>query len=292
MAGTYKHVRSFQGRTALDLLSSHQTAGISEAALRQLKGSAEVGVLLGRVHHDMAQYVEAEQCFHSVLRHHPTTMEGMDVFSLVLFHLNRQERLSALAQELSSIDSDAVETHIAIGNLFSLNASPSIALRSFRRACLSAPGYAYSFTLAGHECLALNQPLKALRFFREAIRIDPRHWNGWSGIASILATEDKFDEARLAINRACSLNRFNSGLWEVMGLLNEQKEDYGVALGAYSEALAYNPKSSSACLRRAELLWKTGKFELAHSAFLQVVALLPSEPRAHLLLAESYMRKG
>lgn len=293
LAGAYKDAKEYKGDRVLRAFSSHVESGLSEAHMRHLQESPELKVLFGRVHHDMAQYVEAEQCFQAATRASSDCwLADMDIYSLVLFHLSRQERLSALAQQLMVIDTQAAETHLAAGNLFSLNTSPSIALRSFRRACLSAPNYAHSYTLAGHECRALNQPLKALRFFREALRVDPRHWNGWSGIGMLLCSEGQWKEARTILAHACGLNPSNAQLWDVFGIASEQMNDRPAALEGYTKATLLNPKSAGATIRKAELLWKMNRLEAAHNALLRAIALSPNEAQVHLRLAQSYMRKG
>ncbi|CAO1637445.1 unnamed protein product [Parajaminaea phylloscopi] len=292
LGGAFKDALEYRGDKLLRTFSSPSDSCLSTEAMNAVLDTPDVGVLIARVHHDMAQYPEAEQCFKAALRSRKSIVESMDIYSLVLYHLNRHEELSGLAQELLDIDADAVETHLTVGNLFSLNSSPAIALRSFRRACLAAPSYAYSYTLAGHECLALGQSLKALRFFRQAVKKDRRHWNGWSGIGTMLSTEGRWSEAKFALVQACALNASNSGLHEVLAVVHEMVGDKAAALESYSRAILLNPRSASATLRKAELLWSMNRLEPAHAALLQALSLNQHDAKAHLLLAESYMRKG
>ncbi|CAO1617699.1 unnamed protein product [Sympodiomycopsis kandeliae] len=293
LGGAYKDAKEYKGDRVLRAFSSHLESGLSESVIRRLQESTELKLLCGRVHHDMAQYVEAEQCYASAMRScADSLLADMDIYSLVLFHLARQEKLSALAQQLMNIDEDAAQTHLVVGNLFSLNASPSIALRSFRRACLAAPDYAHSYTLAGHEYRALNQPVKALSLFREALRVDARHWNGWSGIGMLMCAEGQWKSARTVLGQACSLNPSNAQLWDVFGIASEQMNDRQTALEGYTKATLLNPKNAGALIRKGELLWAMHRLEAAHNALLQAVALSPNEAQVHLRLAQSYMRKG
>ena len=41
------------------------------------------------------------------------------------------------------------------------------------------PNFAYAYTLLGHEYVATEELDKALACFRNAIRVDPRHYNAW-----------------------------------------------------------------------------------------------------------------
>lgn len=66
------------------------------------------------------------------------------------------------------------------------------ALKFFQRALQLDPAFTYAYTLSGHENLALEQFDKSLTCFRNAMRLDPRHYNAWyitSNTCSIAACE-------------------------------------------------------------------------------------------------------
>lgn len=41
------------------------------------------------------------------------------------------------------------------------------------------PNFAYAYTLLGHEYVLTEELDKAMSCFRNAIRVDPRHYNAW-----------------------------------------------------------------------------------------------------------------
>jgi tetratricopeptide (TPR) repeat protein len=53
------------------------------------------------------------------------------------------------------------------------------ALRYFQRALQLDPTMPYAYTLAGHEYFANEDFEKGITCYRNAIRIDPRHYNAW-----------------------------------------------------------------------------------------------------------------
>ena len=67
----------------------------------------------------------------------------------------------------------------AAGNCFSLQKEHETAIRYFQRAVQMDPNFAYAYTLLGHEYVLIDELDKALGAFRNAIRIDPRHYNAW-----------------------------------------------------------------------------------------------------------------
>ena len=102
----------------------------------------------------------------------------MEVYSTLLWHLQRCIRLSFLAQELLSTDPKSPQAWIAVGNCFSLQKEKTQALTCFRRAAQLDPTCAYAYTLSGHE--SIDEDLsKAINFFQSALRADARHYNAW-----------------------------------------------------------------------------------------------------------------
>lgn len=102
----------------------------------------------------------------------------MEVYSTLLWHLQRNVELSYLAQELLNINPQSSQAWIAIGNLFSLQKDRNQALTCFRRAAQLDPSCAYAFTLSGHETIDENLD-KSINFFESALRVDARHYNAW-----------------------------------------------------------------------------------------------------------------
>ena len=102
----------------------------------------------------------------------------MEVYSTLLWHLQKNIKLSFLAHELLSIDPKSPQAWIAVGNCFSLQKEKTQALTCFRRAAQLDPTCAYAYTLSGHE--SIDEDLnKAINFFQSALRADARHYNAW-----------------------------------------------------------------------------------------------------------------
>ena len=53
------------------------------------------------------------------------------------------------------------------------------ALKSFQRALQLEPTFTYAYTLAGHEYFANEDFDQSMSCYRNAIRMDPRHYNAW-----------------------------------------------------------------------------------------------------------------
>lgn len=159
--------------------------------------SAGVLAMVGRAHYERLEYaavclssyfilpllhlihrLQAERAFKAVRGMEPYRLWDMEVYSTLLWHLQRNVQLSFLAQELLNIDPRSSQAWIAVGNLFSLQKERSQALTCFRRSAQMDPTCAYAYTLSGHE--SIDEDLdKAINFFQTALRADPRHYNAW-----------------------------------------------------------------------------------------------------------------
>jgi anaphase-promoting complex subunit 3 len=128
-----------------------------------------------RLHH---VFTQAERAFQAVRALDPYRLWDMEVYSTLLWHLQRPVQLSFLAQELLSIEPRSPQAWIAIGNTFSLQKERAQALTCFRRAQQLDPTCAYAFTLAGHEFIDEDLD-KAILSFQMALRADARHYNAW-----------------------------------------------------------------------------------------------------------------
>lgn len=53
------------------------------------------------------------------------------------------------------------------------------AIKYLQRAVQVDENFAYAYTLLGHEYVMTEEMDKAMTCFRNAIRIDPRHYNAW-----------------------------------------------------------------------------------------------------------------
>lgn len=160
--------------------------------------STSVLIMVGKVHYELQDYTsvsvftisialsltspcgisKAERAFKGAREIEPYRLWDMEVYSTLLWHLQKNVELSYLAQELLNIDPQSAQAWIAIGNLFSLQKDRAQALTCFRRASQLDPSCAYAFTLSGHETIDENLD-RSINFFESALRVDARHYNAW-----------------------------------------------------------------------------------------------------------------
>ncbi|TYH36156.1 hypothetical protein ES332_D13G245600v1 [Gossypium tomentosum] len=111
---------------------------------------------VGKAHFELVDYLEADRVFSLSLRVSPYSLEGMDIYSTVLYHLKEDMKLSYLARELISTDRLAPQSWCAMGNCYSLQKDHETALKNFQRSVQLNTRFAYAHTLCGHEYVYMD----------------------------------------------------------------------------------------------------------------------------------------
>lgn len=187
----------------------------------------------------------------------------MELYSTLLWHLHKPTQLSYLAQELMSISPRLPHAWIATGNVFSHLEDHPNALKCFKRAIQSDPSFVYSYTLAGHECVTMEEWETAQGFFREAIRREPRHYNAWFGMGNVYMKTGKFRMAEFHFRKATEINASNAMLVCCVGTVLEKLSRKKEALEMYERACLLAPKSPAVRFKRVRMLMETKQVDVS-----------------------------
>ncbi|XP_028778049.1 cell division cycle protein 27 homolog B isoform X2 [Neltuma alba] len=161
---------------------------------------------VGKAYFELVDYLEADQAFRHARQITPYSLEGMDIYSTVLYHLKEDMKLSYLAQELISTDRLAPQSWCAMGNCYSLQKDHETALKNFQRAVQLNPRFAYAHTLCGHEYVALEDFENGIKCYQSALSVDSRHYNAWYGLGMIYLRQEKFEFSEHHFRMAFQIN--------------------------------------------------------------------------------------
>eukprot|EP00026_Physarum_polycephalum_P002237 Phypoly_transcript_02242.p1 GENE.Phypoly_transcript_02242~~Phypoly_transcript_02242.p1 ORF type:complete len:922 (-),score=189.41 Phypoly_transcript_02242:15-2780(-) len=254
------------------------------------ENTAWVKTLAGRAHFELVDYKSAADNFENARRLDPSRLDGMEIYSTVLWHLRRPEDLACLGQKLLELDRLDARTWCAVGNTFSLLKDHDQAIKVFKRSIQLDPTFSYAHTLTGHEYVANDDLDKAMASFRAAILVDPRHYNAWYGLGLIYFRQEKYEMAEKHFRMALKINPKSSVLYCYVGMVLLSSKKLYEALEMLNKAIDIDHKNTLARYKRAHVLASLDQ----HSEALQELDLLqnqaPREASIYILQAKIYKR--
>jgi TolB-like protein/Flp pilus assembly protein TadD len=161
---------------------------------------------------------------------------------------------------------------------------------------------AYELYLTARELFIKRERLpESIRLFRKAVELDPNFARAWAGLAAVEIVangwiyDDGIDHAplaKVAAERALSLNPELSMPLAVLGHIASNKNDFAASLGYFAAALEKDPKNSSAWLWQGLRQMELGFMEEAIASLNQCLAIDAGYLNCHQHLAYTYLLKG
>ncbi|TEB36224.1 TPR-like protein [Coprinellus micaceus] len=253
--------------------------------------STSVLIMVGKVHYELQDYTSAERAFKGAREIEPYRLWDMEVYSTLLWHLQKNVELSYLAQELLNIDPQSAQAWIAIGNLFSLQKDRAQALTCFRRASQLDPSCAYAFTLSGHETIDENLD-RSINFFESALRVDARHYNAWYGLGTCYLRASKIRRAEYHFRKAMEIHPNNAVVLGCVAMTLERRKELNTALDFYNRAIEVSPENALVRYRRAKMMVSMRKYEEAIKDLEYLKRTTPEEANVIFQLAKVYRLVG
>eukprot|EP00775_Hariotina_reticulata_P006606 gene6606-6834_t len=282
-------------RLALHCLSQYQCRE-ALAALGRLpasqQGSAGVLLLMARCLYELVDYPGAARAFEAARAADPLILEGMELYSTVLWHLKRDVELAHLAQHVLAVDRLAPEAWCVAGNCFSLQREHDSALRLFQRALQLDPHMAYAASLVGHEHLAGEDLGAAAIAYQHALRYDPRHYNAMYGLGQIYLKQEKYLEALVHFEHACSINPSSSVLRCCCGIALRKMNRLDEALQQLRVAVTRDRRNPLARLEIAGVLTSLDQCQDALAELRELQNIVPRESAVHFMMGRLHKRLG
>lgn len=245
---------------------------------------------IGRAYFEIAKYDEAIAAFKRARLAEPHRLQGMEIYSTVLWHQQKEVELSCLAQTLIDFDKSAPETWCVAGNCFSLQKEHEISIKFLKRAIQVDPSFAYAYTLLGHELVSADELDNAMACFRNATRLDSRHYNGWYGIGMIYYKQEKFPNAYSNYKRALEISPSNPILMCHLGLVcHQMKKHAGYAkraLELLDRATKLDPSNSLVRFHRASVNFTLENYTVAMEELEDLKQEVPRESMVYFLMGK------
>ncbi|KEH21848.1 cell division cycle-like protein [Medicago truncatula] len=246
---------------------------------------------VGKMYYEF-DYLEADRAFGLARQMTPYNLEGMDVYSTVLYHLKEDMKLSYLAQELIQTDRLAPQSWCAMGNCYSLQKDHETALKNFQRAVQLNPRFAYAHTLCGHEYVALEDFENGIKCYQSALRVDERHYNAWYGLGMVYLRQEKFEFSEHHFQMAFQINPQSSVILSYLGTALHALKRSEEALVVMEKAILADKKNPVPMYQKANILMSLEKFDEALEVLEELKEYAPREISVYALMGRIYKRRN
>ncbi|XP_024992549.1 cell division cycle protein 27 homolog B isoform X1 [Cynara cardunculus var. scolymus] len=246
---------------------------------------------VGKAHFELVDYLEAERAFSNARLASPYSLEGMDIYSTVLYHLKEDMRLSYLAQELISTDRLAPQSWCAMGNCYSMQKDHETALKNFQRAVQLNSRFTYAHTLCGHEYVALEDFENGIKSYQNALQIDARHYNAWYGLAMIYLRQEKYEFSEHHFRKALQINPRSSVIMSYLGTSLHALKRNDEALAMMEKAIVADRKNPLPMYQKANILVSMEDFDGALQVLEELKEYAPHESSVYALMGRIYKRR-
>ncbi|CAI0425557.1 unnamed protein product [Linum tenue] len=247
---------------------------------------------VGKAYFELVDYLEADRAFSLARRASPYSLEGLDIYSTVLYHLKEDMKLSYLAQELTSTDRLAPQSWCAMGNCYSLQKDHETALKNFQRAAQLSSRFAYAQTLCGHEYIALEDFENGIKCYQNALRIDTRHYNAWYGLGMVYLRQEKFEFSEHHFRMAFQINPRSSVIMSYLGTALHTLRRNEEALDMMERAILADRKNPLPMYQKANILVSMESFDEALEVLEELKEYAPRESSVYALMGKIYKRRN
>ncbi|KAK3698627.1 Anaphase-promoting complex subunit 8 [Vermiconidia calcicola] len=190
------------------------------------------------LHYHARDHDTAMQIFDNLLTAHPHRLDGMEIFSNLLYVLPNRPKLATLASTASDTDKFRPETNCILGNYYSLISEHEKAVLHFRRALTLDRTFQAAWTLMGHEYIELKNTQAAIESYRRAVDINRKDYRSWYGLGQGYEMLECYSYSLFYYQRAAALCPGDPKMWAAVGNAYSKCGKIANAIQAYKRALA------------------------------------------------------
>ncbi|WWC86040.1 uncharacterized protein L201_000911 [Kwoniella dendrophila CBS 6074] len=261
------------------MLDLHTATELVMSMIKELldvfPGSVHLKAQRAMVYYHMRDFETAEKEFDAVQQADPFRMEEVDIYSNMLYVMNKQAKLGKLAHEYAEIDRNRAEVCCLIGNYYSSRADHTKAITYFKRSLMLNREYLPAWTLMGHEFVELKNSHAAIEAYRKAIDVNAKDYRAWYGLGQAYELLDMPMYAIEYYNQATSLRPYDCRMWTALATVYENLKRLPDAILAHTRALlgADRSQTPTILLKLASLHLSLGQIEESISYHRKILAL-------------------
>uniref|UniRef100_A0A913I4T8 Cell division cycle protein 27 homolog n=1 Tax=Strongyloides stercoralis TaxID=6248 RepID=A0A913I4T8_STRER len=248
--------------------------------------------LRARALFERGDYKSAADIFQTLRELYPHRLDGMEVLSTALWHLQDASKLSALANELVKENRTSAIAWCVAGNCFSVQKLHETAIECLQRSIILNPRFAYAYSVLGHELIDIDKLDDAIRCFRKAITLAPKDYRAYFGMGMIYQMKENYPVALTNFEKAVACNPSNTKLLCQLGVCEQALRRNDQALKKFDDALKINPNDIATKFHKARLLYETKEYEKSLEVLKDLKLSSPNEAQIFFLLGHVYKKLG
>ncbi|KAK0366670.1 Anaphase-promoting complex subunit 8 [Friedmanniomyces endolithicus] len=189
------------------------------------------------LHYHGRDHESALQIFDTLLKEQPYRLDGMEIFSNLLYVLPNRPKLATLASIASDVDKFRPETNCILGNYYSLISEHEKAVLHFRRALTLDRNFQAAWTLMGHEYIELKNTQAAIESYRRAVDTNRKDYRAWYGLGQGYEMLECHSYSLFYYQRAAALYPGDPKMWAAVGNAYAKCNKTANAIQAFKRAL-------------------------------------------------------
>lgn len=204
------------------------------------------------ISYNYMDYANAEIIFDDIVEHDPYRLEDLDVYSNILYVMQKYSKLTYLAQFVSQVDRFRPETCCIVANYYSARQEHEKSIMYFRRALILNKKSTSAWTLMGHEFVELKNSHAAIECYRRAVDINERDYKAWYGLGQAYEVLDMHLYSLYYFQKACTLRPLDRRMWQAVADCYAVLKNTTQAIKCYQRAyqLSSNPANDALLLYR------------------------------------------
>ncbi|CCF58377.1 hypothetical protein KAFR_0E02240 [Kazachstania africana CBS 2517] len=189
------------------------------------------------VYYNHMDYISSEKLFNQIIKSDPYRLEDLDVYSNILYVMQKHSKLAYLAQFVSQIDKFRAESCCIAANYYSSRQEHEKSIMYFRRALTLDKKSTGAWTLMGHEFVELKNSNAAIECYRRAIDIDERDFKAWYGLGQAYEVSDMHLYSLYYFQRACTIRPLDRRMWQALASCYAKMNNSKESIKCYQRAL-------------------------------------------------------
>lgn len=243
----------FIGSILNDTEGSERARGVFEAFVEAVPTCRYAKLQLAISLYHMRLFDEAQQLFDEMYALDEFCLDGVDIYSNILYVKEDKVHLSLLANKCIKVDKFRLETCCVIGNYYSLRGQHDQALQYFQRALRINRNYLSAWTLMGHEFLEMKNTAAAVEAYRRAVDINPKDFRAWYGLGQTYELLNLPMYTLYYYQKAAALRPQDARMWCAVGQTLQELRKWDEAIRCFERAVGCDDHEGFALSNLASL---------------------------------------